>query len=604
MAIRSDVQVNWWTSPRIITVLAPSLEITIQDLVDTCRWLEEQFPNMAYPHLINAAGKDALGGGVLVGITATLQNAVLQFEGRTCQLTSGTVTENDARGITLTAAGSPNGDFVTLGVERGMTVFNATTGNMGTIISIESEDQLTSQPLKGCSTGPWTIGDTYVIYDNVVANITGGNLVAVDENDINIDPVFQAPNVNIVRTSSSSATLSDLENIQASAYQGEVALDVISGKAGTAFPLGTHEYPSNNLRDAKIIGRERGLETISVRGSLTVSASDNLEGFRIRGEGTTKTQIILLPGCAVNKAEFINLYLTGESDGTSLIVRECVINDFTHANGYFFQTALDGTFTPHTTGVLNILDSFSAIPGANHPHVDLAGCSGQLSFRGYNGGLGFSNADSGLDMTVDMASGTVHIHNTCTAGNFFIRGVTNFVDDTVGGSPRPFIDSTGVVNPTTNAAATWNYQSNAPGSPIKTYGEILDYLQANNISAGDVWNVLSNAPGSPERTFGEVIVDIDQAGSTNTSTINNIQTTVDSIESKIDIMQLDVTDIVAVTTTILKYHKNRTLIDETAYTLTVFDDDKVTPIAIFDLKDEVGTASITSIFERIPVGSP
>ena len=79
MTIRSDVSVNWWVSPRIITVAAPSLEISIQDLVDTCRWLEEQFSNMAWPHLINAAGKEPLGGGVTVGITATLQNAVLQF---------------------------------------------------------------------------------------------------------------------------------------------------------------------------------------------------------------------------------------------------------------------------------------------------------------------------------------------------------------------------------------------------------------------------------------------------------------------------------------------------------------------------------------------
>lgn len=78
----------------------------------------------------------------------------------------------------------------------------------------------------------------------------------------------------------------------------------------------------------------------------------------------------------------------------------------------------------------------------------------------------------------------------------------------------------------------------------------------------------------------------------------------DLINELIRTMQLDVTDIVAVTSTILKYHKNRTLINETAYTLTVFDDDRVTPLIVFDLKDETGTASITSIFERIPVGSP
>lgn len=81
-------------------------------------------------------------------------------------------------------------------------------------------------------------------------------------------------------------------------------------------------------------------------------------------------------------------------------------------------------------------------------------------------------------------------------------------------------------------------------------------------------------------------------------------TNLDHIETKVDLVQLDVTDIVATTLTILKYHANRTLIDETAFTLTVFEDDRVTPLIVFDLKDETGTASITSIFERIPLGSP
>lgn len=82
MTFRADVTVDWSASPRIITVASPSVEITIQDLVDTCRVLESQIANLGYPHLINAAGKEALGGGTFVGITATLQNALVAFEPR------------------------------------------------------------------------------------------------------------------------------------------------------------------------------------------------------------------------------------------------------------------------------------------------------------------------------------------------------------------------------------------------------------------------------------------------------------------------------------------------------------------------------------------
>jgi len=61
---------------------APSTEITIQDLYDTCKWLEATQGGMDDPVLIEAAGKENLGGGVFVGLTATLQNALLAFEGR------------------------------------------------------------------------------------------------------------------------------------------------------------------------------------------------------------------------------------------------------------------------------------------------------------------------------------------------------------------------------------------------------------------------------------------------------------------------------------------------------------------------------------------
>jgi hypothetical protein len=82
MAIRTDVTVDWVSSPRLITVAAPSVEISIQDIVDTCRAFEDTTPNEIYEFLIDAAGKEALGGTTSVGITATLNNAQIAFEAR------------------------------------------------------------------------------------------------------------------------------------------------------------------------------------------------------------------------------------------------------------------------------------------------------------------------------------------------------------------------------------------------------------------------------------------------------------------------------------------------------------------------------------------
>jgi len=82
MSVRNDITVDWSVSPRIIEVASPSTTITIQDLVDTLRDHEDDLVNMGYDQIIAAAGKENLGGGVQVGITATLLNALLQFEAR------------------------------------------------------------------------------------------------------------------------------------------------------------------------------------------------------------------------------------------------------------------------------------------------------------------------------------------------------------------------------------------------------------------------------------------------------------------------------------------------------------------------------------------
>lgn len=49
-----------------------------------------------------------------------------------------------------------------------------------------------------------------------------------------------------------------------------------------------------------------------------------------------------------------------------------------------------------------------------------------------------------------------------------------------------------------------------------------------------------------------------------------------------------------------KFETNRTRIDTTLNTLTVFDDDGITPLHVFDLKDGSGAASSDPVCERDP----
>ena len=104
MAVRDDIEVSWHLSPRIVLVKAPSTDIAIADLHDTLRMIESAPENLDQPYLIFSAGKQPLGGGVYVGITATLQNALLAFEARSgpgytqCVVNGGNLVASDING--------------------------------------------------------------------------------------------------------------------------------------------------------------------------------------------------------------------------------------------------------------------------------------------------------------------------------------------------------------------------------------------------------------------------------------------------------------------------------------------------------------------------
>lgn len=54
---------------------------------------------------------------------------------------------------------------------------------------------------------------------------------------------------------------------------------------------------------------------------------------------------------------------------------------------------------------------------------------------------------------------------------------------------------------------------------------------------------------------------------------------------------------------VLQYDTNRTKIDPTAKTLTVYQDDCVTPLRVFQLIDTTGAPSITEVAERKPISA-
>lgn len=79
-----------------------------------------------------------------------------------------------------------------------------------------------------------------------------------------------------------------------------------------------------------------------------------------------------------------------------------------------------------------------------------------------------------------------------------------------------------------------------------------------------------------------------------------IRAMVESIANDTFSIKQKLNDATALIQTLMKYETNRTKIDQATKTLTIYDNDGVTILKQFDLKDFMGNPSITQIAERVP----
>lgn len=197
MTTRTDFTVDFNLDPRRIEIADPSVTLSVQDTVDTLRKEEDSFQGMSYPHLINAGGKETLDVGLLVGITAELQNAQIAFEARLSTVSTGTATSTSATSLIDVSA-----TFIADGVDRAATIHNNVTNVALEAYNVVSETVITLEGPSG-----FTSGDAYRIHNNIRCTISGGNLVAVDDLAASIDPELSTPFTSVKVALSSNATI-------------------------------------------------------------------------------------------------------------------------------------------------------------------------------------------------------------------------------------------------------------------------------------------------------------------------------------------------------------------------------------------------------------
>lgn len=414
MAVRQDISINFEVSPRIVLVAAPSVEITMQDLVDTVRTIEALSTSMDNDHILDAGGKQVLGGGVLVGITITLRNAQLAFEARP--------------------------------------------------------------------------GPTYT-----QCNVSGGNLVAIDDVGAPLNPISPTAFTQIVLANSSSATLSEQSAIQYASFGGGIWVDTVIGVAGEDYPIGTQENPSSNLTDAHEIIEERGFDTFFFTSDYTFDSGVNLtDGYLFVGESSQKTTFTFQAGSILTDSQFKNSIVTGTIAGP-ISFEDAHVVDLTFSEGassrdiIIVHSFFEGTITidPDFTGTLSIVDCW-ATPTASGtpPIIDMNGAACDLQIRNLSGFVTIKNCTQANDVRVFLISGGISLDSTCTDGNYVFTGVGTLVDDSSGTT----ISANGLTNIYDGAQAVWE-ENTADHVDHGTFGAALSFIYGIE---GGRWKIVSN----------------------------------------------------------------------------------------------------------------
>ena len=338
MAVRNDLTVDWEASPRVITVLAPSIEITIQDLHDSCRTLEAEPAAMDDKPLIDSSGLEKLDDTTKVGITATLQNALLAFEART---------------------------------------------------------------------GP----------EYIQCSVSGGNLVAVDDVGTYFQtPIYPTAFTQIVVTASSSATLQEQSALQYASYSSVVSVDVTSSNTGAEYPVGTPQFPVNNMIDGHLIAVTTGLNKFRIYTDMDVSGIDLSDGHIFCG---MSPYVLLTLDASANllNCGFENISIQGEVDGVNAAM-DCFVLDITNASGVFQQCAFGGTLT--MSGDTDMFDCYSRVEGGGYP-VFVSG-SHNIVARNHKGSFGLSGATAGHLSSIGVYGGRFIAEPSCVGGEVHVRG--------------------------------------------------------------------------------------------------------------------------------------------------------------------------------------
>ena len=253
---------------------------------------------------------------------------------------------------------------------------------------------------------------------NVIGNLydDGGGAVFVNTLGSYNSMIIQTVS-NLTDSQLVESTLAESLN-----YNSVVYYDSNSTYSGTVYPLGTVNYPVNNIDDAVAICNNIGSRRINLNGDIQMTR--NFEGYNFYGISSKNT--IYCNGYDFSSCSFDNVTITGSVTG-QIRANSCSIYNCYGISGDFNSCALSGVIKLGNNDSCfmlcfskNKLEECAYLDGSNL-------ITSNVDIRAYSGCVYIDNFNSdNINLNMDFISGGVYISASVTAVDMAIRGMVVF----------------------------------------------------------------------------------------------------------------------------------------------------------------------------------
>jgi hypothetical protein len=257
--------------------------------------------------------------------------------------------------------------------------------------------------------------------------------------------------------------------LESGLFGGVVTVDAVNGYSGTGYTqsggvIGTPQYPSNTIGDAKIIGASRGLDRFDIKGDIEITATDVVDDLTLIGQGATFTHyntfILMVEGCSTVNTKIETAFIEGYQNGEMEFVK-CVIGEIFNSHCKYEDCSMVGPLHKVNSAwtVNHTSDYHKCRTSVNWLETDCDGSPLTQVFSDYIGRIkvtNFTHAD-GVIM-IELSSGQAWIDASCTASNIFIFGQGSLQNDSA-----IEINTDGLVDPadltaSNIAGSVWQYE--------------------------------------------------------------------------------------------------------------------------------------------------